>query len=109
MLLQPIVENSIRHGIRNKKTGEGLVEIKFIKKDSELICIVEDNGIGRRKAHELKSSLHVEYQSKGISITTERINILNRQTENPISVEVIDLTNSDNQPAGTRVVLHFPA
>jgi Histidine kinase/Y_Y_Y domain/Two component regulator propeller len=108
MILQPYVENSIRHGIRHKKSGGGHIDIKFSKNRHELLCIVEDNGIGRKKSNEFKSHMHVEYQSKGMSLTAERINILNRQQPNPITIEVIDLADMYNQPSGTRVVIHFP-
>jgi LytS/YehU family sensor histidine kinase len=109
MILQPYVENSIRHGIRHKKGNQGKIEVIFDQNDQELLCIVQDNGIGRKKAHELKSTIHVEYQSKGMSLTAERINLLNRQFTEPISIEIVDLSDASNtEPAGTRVVIRFP-
>jgi LytS/YehU family sensor histidine kinase len=108
MILQPYVENSIRHGLRYKKEGERLVEIKFQQSQDELLCIVQDNGIGRRKANEFKSRMHVEYQSKGMSLTADRINILNRQFTGLITIEIVDLADAYNQPAGTKIVIHFP-
>lgn len=108
MILQPYIENSIRHGIRYKQNGEGRIDIKFEKRDDSFICIIQDNGIGRKKANEYKSKMHVEYQSKGMSLTAERINILNRQLNDPITIEIIDLTNAQNHGTGTRVVIRFP-
>jgi ligand-binding sensor domain-containing protein len=108
MMLQPYVENCIRHGVRNKKEGMGLVEIKFLQNRNGLVCIVQDNGIGREKAHELKSHRHVEYQSKGMSLTADRINILNRQHTQQITIEVIDLKDAKQQALGTRVSIHIP-
>jgi LytS/YehU family sensor histidine kinase len=108
MILQPYVENSIRHGIRYKRNGEGRIEIKFLKSNSDFLCIIQDNGIGRKKANDYKSQMHVEYQSKGMSLTAERINILNRQLTDPITIEIIDLTDAQNQPAGTKIVIRFP-
>jgi two-component sensor histidine kinase len=111
MVLQPYVENSIRHGIRYKENGGGRIEIKFQKSTdgfNGFICIIEDNGIGRKLAREYKSQMHVEYQSKGMSLTAERINILNRQLIDPITIEIIDLTNTHNQAMGTKVILRFP-
>jgi ligand-binding sensor domain-containing protein/two-component sensor histidine kinase len=109
MILQPYIENSIRHGVRYKENGEGRIDIKFQKSDDDLICIIQDNGIGRKKAATFKSQMHVEYQSKGMSLTAERINILNRQRANPITIEIIDLTDAQEQPTGTRIVIRFPA
>jgi hypothetical protein len=108
MLLQPYIENSIRHGIRNKEDGGGHIDIKFQKSIDGFICIIQDNGIGRKKASEYKSHMHVEYQSKGMSLTAERINILNRQLIDPISIEINDLTDAQDQGLGTRIILHFP-
>lgn len=108
MILQPYVENSIRHGIRYKEDRGGRIEIKFEKNSNGFICIIEDNGIGRKRAQEYKSQMHVEYQSKGMSLTAERINILNRQLIDPITIEIIDLTNAKNQAMGTRVILRIP-
>jgi two-component sensor histidine kinase len=108
MMLQPYVENCIRHGIRHKREGAGLVAIKFLQKKSGLLCIVEDNGIGREKAHEFKSYKHVEYQSKGMSLTADRINILNRQHAEDITIEVTDLKDEAQQARGTRVAIYIP-
>jgi LytS/YehU family sensor histidine kinase len=45
MLIQPIVENAIWHGLQNQ-TGEKNLMIRFYKKDEQLVCEIEDNGIG---------------------------------------------------------------
>jgi hypothetical protein len=84
------------------------VEIKFLQNKNGLVCIVQDNGIGREKAHELKSYKHLEYQSRGMSLTADRINILNRQHAQPITIEVIDLKDAQQQALGTRVAIHIP-
>jgi sensor histidine kinase YesM len=110
MILQPYIENSIRHGIRYRENKGGRIDIKFQNSGdgNGFICIIGDNGIGRKKAGELKSKMHVEYQSKGMSLTAERINILNRQLMDPITIEIIDLTDAQNQATGTRIILRFP-
>jgi two-component sensor histidine kinase len=108
MILQPYIENSIRHGIRYKENGGGRIDIKFQKSDNGFICIIQDNGIGRKKADEYKSRIKVEYQSKGMSLTAERINILNRQLIDPITIEINDLTNESQQALGTRIIIRFP-
>jgi two-component sensor histidine kinase len=108
MILQPYIENSIRHGIRYKENGGGHIDIKFQKSGEGFICIIQDNGIGRKKANEYKSQMHVEYQSKGMSLTAERINILNRQLIDPITIEITDLTDAQDQAQGTRITIHFP-
>ncbi|MBO9635243.1 MAG: histidine kinase [Chitinophagaceae bacterium] len=107
MILQPYVENSIRHGLRYRQEGAKMVKVIFKKRGNTLLCIVEDNGIGRRKAAELKSFMHVEYQSKGMTLTAERIAALNRRQDIPITVDVIDM-EEDGNATGTQVIVRFP-
>jgi LytS/YehU family sensor histidine kinase len=108
MILQPYVENSIRHGIRYRTDELGMINIKFQQSAPGIVCIVEDNGIGRMKAGTLKSQVHVEYQSKGMSLTAERIQVLSRQYGEKVSIEIIDLTDELMKPSGTRIVISFP-
>lgn len=107
MILQPYVENSIRHGVRYKTDGQGLIEIKFRQQGEQLLCIVEDNGIGRGKARQFRSQVHVEYQSKGMTLASERIKALNRQHNAFVAIEVIDKMDAEKSPAGTRIVVYF--
>ena len=107
MILQPYVENSIRHGIRYRQEGEKTVNVNFMKRGNTLVCIVQDSGVGRKKASELKSFMHLEYQSKGMRLTAERIEALNRRQEIPITVDVIDLEEAGNA-SGTQVIVRFP-
>jgi ligand-binding sensor domain-containing protein len=107
MLLQPYVENCIRHGLRHKDS-HGLVQLKFMQTEKELVSIVQDNGIGRQKAGEFKSQIRIEYQSRGMKLTEERINLLNKHQEEKIRIEVIDLLHDNGKPAGTKIIIHFP-
>ena len=43
-----------------------------------------------------------------MSLTAERINILNRQLIDPITIEINDLTNEHQQALGTKVIIRFP-
>lgn len=45
LLMQPIVENSIYHGIKEMDT-KGLLEIKIKKQEDNILIIVQDNGVG---------------------------------------------------------------
>ncbi|AXY74006.1 histidine kinase [Paraflavitalea soli] len=107
MILQPYVENSIRHGVRYRKDKEGHIRVSFSLDEHYLICQVEDNGVGRNKAGQYKSEMPIEYQSKGMSLTAKRIEMLNKNNAVPVLIEIEDLA-IDNMPAGTRVILRFP-
>lgn len=105
MLLQPIIENAIRHGLRNLEDKAGLLLISFTVRDNTLYCSVDDNGIGRAKARELKTTMHVEYQSKGMSLTEMRIQAINQISDKKIRMDVKDKYDDNNHPDGTLFIL----
>lgn len=108
MLLQPFVENAIRHGIRYKE-GTGLISIDIQQNDSNgIVFIIEDNGVGREAAARYKSQQHIEYQSKGITLAQNRLEILCAGHTERITTEIIDLKNERGNAKGTKVVITFP-
>jgi ligand-binding sensor domain-containing protein len=108
MILQPFVENCVRHGIRYRKDDKGRISVSFKRSGTSLDCIIEDNGVGRKTAGIHKSANPIEYQSKGISLTSDRIALLNRNAGQPIRINIYDLENGTGVSEGTRVVLSFP-
>ena len=108
MILQPFVENAIRHGLMYRKEKEGQLIISFIKKDNQLICTIDDNGIGVIASQQYKSVSHIEYQSKGITITTERINTINAIHKHNIYLEITDKSTLVPPAEGTIVKISFP-
>ena len=108
MILQPFVENCVRHGIRYRQDSDGKISIAFKKSDSFLDCEIEDNGVGRKLALSQKSLNPIEYQSKGISLTTDRIELMNKHMSQPISFQIYDLEDGNGKGTGTRVIISFP-
>ena len=108
LLLQPYVENSLRHGIRYKEHGTGLVIISFSVSNKMLICSIKDNGIGRKKSAEYKSKQHIEYQSRGMKLTEKRIELINKMNKNSIIIDIIDLKDNDGNDSGTEVKVKIP-
>ena len=108
MLIQPFVENCMRHGLRHKNEGKGFISVRFGTSRDKLSVVVEDNGIGRGKAAGYKTREHIEYQSTGMSLTADRIRIMNIKYADSMQIEVIDLEDGMGRPTGTRVVLKFP-
>lgn len=102
MLLQPYVENAIRHGMRFLEDRYGMIYITLAIVDRELVCTIDDNGIGREKAKALKSEMHIEYQGRGMSISNRRAELYK------IEQQVIDKSDPQGLPAGTTVVLKIP-
>lgn len=108
MILQPYVENSVRHGVRYRKDSDGLITIRFFLDKDRLVCVIEDNGIGRVMSARFKSANPIEYQSRGMSLTADRMEMLNR-IGYEIDVQIDDKYDDAGQSAGTRVTVHFSA
>jgi LytS/YehU family sensor histidine kinase len=102
MLLQPYVENAIRHGIRFLENRKGIITIKAKREKEFLICEIDDNGIGREKAAQLKSGSHIEYQSRGMQLSKRRAELFG------ISQQVIDKKNEEGNTGGTTIILSVP-
>ena len=101
MLIQPFVENSIKHGLLHKE-GDKKIEVHFTLNEDEtyLICTVEDNGIGRKKAEAIKQkNQHNSFSTKSIE---QRLLLLNNKNDNVIYQ---DLVNENDIGIGTRVIV----
>ncbi len=106
MLIQPYVENAIWHGLLLCRDRDPRLLLQFLREKSTLVCIVEDNGIGRKKAEESKPE--ERHKPTGMRNIEERILILNKVMRSSLSVEVTDLYNDSGEPSGTRVTLRIP-
>jgi sensor histidine kinase YesM len=75
LLLQPLVENSIKHGILPMKGKHGIVNIYIYERSEVLYIDVKDNGIGIEKAKENKS-LHESFGLNNIQTRIEQLSII---------------------------------
>lgn len=107
MLVQPYIENAIIHGIMNKTTN-GNIKIDFTGKENVILCVIEDDGIGREKAMEIRREKKDMHQSMGMQVTKDRLDLLNSQKKIDISFEITDLKDEKAAPLGTRVELKIP-
>ena len=99
LLIQPYVENAINHGLR-PLTKSGHLLVKIEDHDNKIICLVEDNGIGRKASNKLTKKW--PKKSLGMTVTQKRIELLNEDIQHAASVKIFDL-ESDEQASGTRV------
>jgi hypothetical protein len=107
MLAQPFIENAIEHGIRHKERS-GHIEVNFRLNDGFIRVEVEDDGVGREKALEIESKQKIRHRSMAISITRDRLDILNRKLKKKIRMEIIDLKDDYGESIGTRVEFGIP-
>jgi hypothetical protein len=108
MLLQPYIENAIWHGLMHK-ADKGNLTLSFYRKSDCVLCEIDDDGIGRERARELKSLSAVRYKSMGMGITKDRIEILNKMNSLGISVIVEDKRDPAGNALGTKVTLQIRA
>jgi len=102
MIAQPFVENAIEHGQLHTVKG-GLITVSVNKLDNLLEIIVQDNGVGRKKASKTKKIKG--HKSMAIDITRERIANLNRKYKVNGLVEITDAMTNER---GTKVRILLP-
>jgi len=106
MMLQPYIENAIWHGLSHKK-GERNLNIRISRKGDNVVCEVEDNGVGRKMSAELKSLYRKEHRSRGMELLSKRFSLLSKEYGSEIQTTIEDL--HDNGTAlGTRVAITVP-
>lgn len=106
LLLQPIVENAIKHGLLRKKPPGGQLYVRIQKEKDELIMEVEDDGIGRVKASE--NNKDIKSGSFGLRATQQRLELINSIRDKPIRFVIRDLINSADEASGTLVQIRIP-
>jgi hypothetical protein len=105
-LIQPFVENAIKHGLLHKKDNKKL-EIIFSKISSQTMqCEIIDNGIGRNASAILNQKR--KYQSFATKASQSRLEILNQTSKDKIALKIVDLYNTENESIGTQVILSIP-
>jgi hypothetical protein len=103
MLIQPYVENAIKHGLLHKE-GHKTLNIQFQRIGEMLLVDVIDNGVGRKKSESLQKIKADKHQSFSTEANQKRLEILNQGTEVKVSVEILDLFEGQI-PTGTWVKL----
>lgn len=99
MLIQPFVENAIKHGVL-LSSGKGKVVIEIYYLEEDLMIAIEDDGVGREKAKQIKGD-RTGHVSLGTMIIDQRIDLLNQLGYN------LEVQTTDVQPQGTRVTIRL--
>lgn len=109
MIIQPYVENAIKHGLGHKQENRDLqIRFSLNTAGNVLQVEVEDNGIGRKRSAEINTGRPGYHQSFAHSATEKRLALLNQASPNPIGLIITDKTSTDGQPAGTLVFITLP-
>jgi len=97
IIIQPIVENSIYHGIKNL-SGNGIITIDVYRENSAINILIKDNGIGFEKAKQFKKS---KTGGVGIKNVDKRIKFYYGKNYGVF-------INKDNKTEGAEVIIKIP-
>jgi len=107
MLIQPLAENAIWHGLRSKESDRRLF-IRFFKENNRVICEVEDNGVGIRHTMNNKGTSIPAHRSLGIANIKERLTLLHEKYNMQCSLNITDKVDLPTKNGtGTVAVLHL--
>jgi LytS/YehU family sensor histidine kinase len=108
MLIQPYLENAIWHGLMHQSDEkEKRVDLTIKGTNSQLTIRIEDNGIGREKAAEIKAKKNQFKESAGMEITGNRISLINKMYNADARINVIDMYDENNIASGTLVEINL--
>jgi two-component sensor histidine kinase len=107
MILQPLVENAVNHGLFHKKEN-GLITVSFKQTANDSFqVIVQDDGIGINKAKAIFKASSKNYQSNSSAVLHERLALLNLSKDWEIDYDIKDRSELDKAATGTIVTLTF--
>ncbi len=107
MLVQPIIENSILHGLRNSTEDGNYVKVSLSQQIDTITFIVEDNGVGLEESKKTTANSSIKSKSIGLSAIRERIQILNTLNKGENAAFDIQSKTVGNQ-AVTIAILTLP-
>jgi ligand-binding sensor domain-containing protein len=100
LIIQPYVENAIHHGLKHRNDSNGHLHITARLQQQQLIFTIEDDGIGRAKAAELKAFNKTTHSSYGMQLSGERVQLFNAA---PGNVIITDMVDAAGNATGTKV------
>lgn len=105
MLLQPHIENSIKHGLLHSFRPK-ILKIRINSDAEGVVCVIEDNGVGREASQQINFRRKHKAFSTGANLN--RVKLLNQMYGKRIRVDIFDLKDVDSGTAtGTRVEIHL--
>ncbi|XZF14235.1 sensor histidine kinase [Chitinophagaceae bacterium MMS25-I14] len=107
MLLQPIIENAVRHGVYHLTDRRGMISVDITQKENNIVIVITDNGVGREQSRSFRQSLYSGALNSTV-VNMKRIDILNQLFNNQISLKTEDVLDAGGAVAGTRVTISYP-
>lgn len=106
MIIQPFVENCVKHAFTNEHIQNGNISIHIKKQEDMLVCEIEDNGVGFRKTTQKKENQ--EHHSAGMNITEQRLKLLHSAAGQKLFFSIVDKSEKNKIDSGTIVTFTIP-
>ncbi|MEO5787458.1 tetratricopeptide repeat protein [Gelidibacter sp.] len=108
LILQPFLENALWHGLSSKKEDKQ-IELRVYKVNNDFINIsTTDNGIGRKASEKINHDRVLKRKSVGLAITKARLANFSKGFTTDYKMDIEDLYDTQENPIGTRIVVHIP-
>jgi ligand-binding sensor domain-containing protein len=107
MLIQPYIENAIKHGLMHSKQKWNL-QINFTQQQNAIVVSIDDNGVGRAASEAINKQRSKSHTSFATGANQKRLDILNKGLGQSISLQTIDKVDEHGAAAGTTVILNIP-
>jgi sensor histidine kinase YesM len=106
MLLQPFIENAIKHGLLHRN-GDKRLSIHFrLISERRIECRIQDNGIGRDASRRIQENRNSEHRSFSTEAIDQKVQLVNESTSRKLHVEVKDLFD-ETVAIGTLVLIQI--
>ncbi|UCS94146.1 histidine kinase [Echinicola marina] len=101
-ILQPLVENAIKHGLLPSRKREKVLDIKVFEQNEVLVIEVLDNGVGYKQPSNKKEASNIYGTHLGLKLIEERLAIYNQQSHNRVDFDIQARQDSDKGIIGTK-------
>lgn len=102
LMIQPLVENAVKHGLLPKQSADNKVDICVYEKGNTLYIDITDNGVGITYSQKQETRLH---ESFGLSNLQKRTEHLRRIQKQQIDIEIKELVSDDGTVLGTKATV----
>jgi sensor histidine kinase YesM len=108
MIVQPFVENAIKHGLMHKEGAQVLhLNIRYDEPGNTLHICVADNGVGRKASADI-NQYRQGHQSFATTALQKRFEYLNMNSNLQYGFEYVDLYDAEQNAIGTEVHISIP-
>jgi hypothetical protein len=106
MVIQPFVENAIKHGLIPKK-GEKKLDVKFYSHNGNLYCDIRDNGIGITASKKMadEQRIRIPQTSMGMDLVRKRLNM---HASGYFHKDAIEIKEIEPTGSGTLITIYLP-